>query len=187
MVLGFTTPGIAKEKMLQISEKTKFYTISGKTAGEFAASMSRRGPFSFQHRKRAWATAARNVTYQIIHQKFKKNCRIKDVKVKLDITYTMPKLGSTTGVSRRQLRVWKKMYGLLNKHERTHGLYYKQLAKQIRRSVRRMKPSKTCLALTKRADALVNKISEQNKRLNDRFDARDRTNYRRMLRLQTSS
>ena len=45
----------AQRSSIKINEKTKFYRITGKTAAEFAISMSKRGPYSRQHGRRAWA------------------------------------------------------------------------------------------------------------------------------------
>ena len=113
-----TSPAEAQTSSLKISEKTKYYRISGKTAAEFAISMSKKGPYSRQHRRRAWATATRDMTYQLYHQKRKNRCKIKAVRVRMVITYEMPKLASTRGVSKRHRTRWTKMYALLNKHER---------------------------------------------------------------------
>lgn len=177
----------ANGKMLQITEKTKFYTIKGNNAAELAVSMGKKGPYSRQHKRRAWATAGRKMSYQLFHQKFKNNCRMKNVKVRLTITYTMPKLSRLSKLSKRERRKWNKMYAILNKHERTHGLYYKQLAKKVRSTVRRMKPARNCRVLEARADALVEKLSEQNKKRNQHFDDHDDRNYRRMERIYSGS
>ena len=183
----FTGLGAVNAQSLKISEKTKFYNISGSNAREFAQSMSKKGPYSFQHRKRAWATAARDMTYQLIYQKNKKNCAVKNAKVTLKITYRMPKLGKPKRISKRQRKNWRRMYALLSKHERTHGLFYKQLAKKVRRNLRRMKPASSCRALLKRAKVIVDALSAADKARNDRFDNRDRRNYRRMARIYRSS
>lgn len=112
---------------------------------------------------------------------------MKNVRVKMTITYTMPKLSNASRLSKRERRKWNKMYALLNKHERTHGLYYKQLAKKVRSAVRKLKPSRNCRALEKRADAVIKKLSEQNKKRNQHFDDHDDRNYRRMERIYSNS
>ena len=157
--------------------------ISQHSAGEFAVSMSKKGPYSRQHRRRAWATATRDMTYQLYHQKTKSRCKIKAVKVRMKITYEMPKLASKRGVSKRQQRNWNRMFSLLNKHERTHGLYYKQFAKKVYASLRRIKPQRNCRALERRAAAIVAKLGKEDKTRNVNFDRRDGRNYRRMARI----
>ncbi len=179
--------GTAVAQSLKVVEKTNYYKIKGENAREFAQSMSKKGPYSRQHRTRAWATAARDISYQLVYNKEKKRCAITNAKVSLKITYTMPKLANPGKVSNKQKRNWQKMLGLLTKHERTHGLYYKQLASNVRRDLRRMKPASKCRDLVKRAKVIVEKLSAEDKKRNDRFDNRDRRNYRRMARIYRSS
>lgn len=176
-------PALAQTSSLKISETTKTYYIRGKTAADFAESMGRKGPYSRQHRRRAWATATRDLTYQLYYKKSKKQCRIKAIRAKLKITYIMPKLASTRGVSKRERNKWKKMYALLNKHERKHGQYYQQFARKAYNSVRKLRPARTCRQLERNADRLINKLGEEDKRRNLAFDERDRSNYRSMERL----
>lgn len=188
MVLAVaSTDAQAQRSSIKINETTNFYRIKGKSAGEFAVSMSKKGPYSRQHRRRAWATATRDMTYQLYHQKSKSRCTIKAVRVRLKITYEMPKLASTRGVSKRQVRNWNRMYGLLNKHERTHGLYYKQFARKVYASLRKMKPQRNCRALERAAAKIVAKLGKEDKDRNVSFDRRDRRNYRRMERIYSGA
>ena len=184
VILGATaTDAHAQRSSIKINETTKFYRITGKSAGEFAISMSKKGPYSRQHRRRAWATATRDMTYQLYHQKSKSRCTIKAVRVRMKITYEMPKLASTRGVSKRQRNNWNRMYNLLNKHERTHGLYYKQFAKKVYASLRKMKAQPNCRALERSAAQIVARLGKEDKERNVNFDRRDRRNYRRMERI----
>ncbi|PCH46531.1 MAG: hypothetical protein COC23_03930 [Hyphomicrobiales bacterium] len=179
---GFA-PSTAFSKNVTVRQKTKYYTISGTTAKEFAYSMSKNGPYSFQHRKRAWATASRDMSYSLLREKTKNGCRLKSVKVSLKITYTMPKLRSGRKVSKRELRKWKRMYALLDKHEKVHGSYYRQLANSARRSLLRIKKARTCRQLDTNARKIMKKLSRQDSVRNDAFDRKDKRNYRRMERI----
>lgn len=183
ILLASTSNAQAQRSSLKINESTKFYKIRGKTAAEFALSMSKKGPYSRQHGRRAWATATRDMTYQLFHQRSKSSCKIKGVRVRMKITYEMPKLSSTRGVSKRQRNNWKRMYGLLNKHERTHGKFYKQFARKVYASLRSLKPARSCSALERSASRVVDKLAKADKKRNVDFDRRDRRNYRTMERI----
>lgn len=172
---------------IKITEKTKFYTISGKTASEFAFSMSRRGPYSRAHRARTWATASRDISYQLVRRQTAKDCRIKDVTIRLKISYNMPKPRTLKGVSKKHRSKWARMYRLLDTHEKVHGRYYKQLARDIQRGLLRIGAAPNCRQLDRKASALVEKLSEKDRLKNQRFDQRDRRNYRRMTRLYSGS
>ncbi|MEP1206446.1 MAG: DUF922 domain-containing protein [Rhizobiaceae bacterium] len=187
LTMASATPAAAQKSSIKISEKTKYYRISGKNAADFAVSMSKRGPYSRSHRRRAWATATRDMTYQLFHRKSRNRCKVKAVRLKLKVTYEMPKLASTRGVSKRHRSKWKKMYNLLNKHERTHGLYYKQFARKVYASLRKMKSAKSCSALEKKAAKIVDSLAAADKKRNVRFDRRDRRNYLSMERLYSGA
>ena len=168
---------------IRIKERVKYYTISGRSAPEFAKNMSRKGPYSFQHGRRAWATAAREMSYDINPRKRGKLCSLQGIGVQMTITYTMPKLRSTRGVSAREAKNWQRMYALLNKHERVHGKYYRQLANRVYRKLKRMKPDRNCATLRRAAIAAVQKLAKEDTARNARFDRTDRGNYRRMARI----
>lgn len=179
-----STPLLAQQ--VSVKEVTNHYIIKGRTTGEFAASMSKNGPYSRQHKRRAWATAARKMTYQLERRRTAKGCEVKGAKVALKIDYTLPRLANTPKVSPGQRRKWQLMYGLLMKHEKVHGKLYKQFASEVRRDLLRMKPAKSCRELSRKASKIVDRLSEKDSIRNDQFDQRDRRNYRRMERLYTS-
>ena len=181
------TLSYAKGKGALVSEKTKFYTIYGRTASDFARSMGSKGPYSFQHRKRAWATATRSLSFQLIRRKTSKGCRVKGANVKLEIVYKLPKPSTFSGVKRKERTKWKKMYRLLSNHERVHGRLYKQLAKKVYRRLNRMGSARTCRTLDKKAKLLVKKLSEADSILNQNFDRREKSNYRKMERIYSGS
>ena len=171
----------AASRDVQVRQATRYYTIRGRSPAEFASSMSANGPFSGQHRRRVWATASRTMRYQLESQRVNGTCRVKRARVFMTIDYTMPRLRSK--VSTRSRTRWNQMYNILNRHEKVHGRYYKELAKQTQAALRRMRPARSCATLDRKAARIVQRLSIKNQRLNDRFDRTDRKNYRRMERL----
>ncbi len=182
-----TLTGLQAHAEVKVREKTSFYRITGKSTAEFAQSMSRRGPYSRQHRKRAWATASRDMSYQLTRTKTKNGCRVKAVKVRMKIIYRMPKPRSLSGVSQRERRKWTQLYKLLERHERTHGKFYRRFANETKRKLMRLRPARNCRQLDRKAAAVVKALSEADSLRNDRFDARDSKTYRRVERIYTSS
>ena len=177
----WTGTGAAEARDVRVSEATRFYAISGRTPADFAAAMSRNGPFSGQHRRRVWATASRTMRYRLDRRRQGGRCRVTRAEVTLKIDYTMPRLrGRVAGAARTK---WNRMYKILNRHERVHGRYYKDLAKQTQAALARIKPQRSCASLDTVAARIVQRLSRKNQALNDRFDRNDRRNYRRMERL----
>lgn len=178
----FATDVDARARDVQIKSATKYYSISGRSPVEFATSMSQRGPFSGQHRRRVWATAARTMRYQIERQRRGGRCHVTRARIWMRIDYTMPKLRKG-GVGATARKRWTQMYRILNTHERTHGRYYSQLAQQTHAALLKMRPSRSCRSLDVTASRLVERLSKRNQAINDRFDRTDRRNYRKMERI----
>ncbi len=183
----FATNSFAAGKTVKISEQTSFYLIDGRTAPAFALSMSKRGPYSRHHRRRAWATASKDMTYQITRKRNSKGCKVVGVKVKLKITYKLPKLRSLKGVSRRHRNKWNKMYSLLNRHERVHGKNYRRFAYRIKRALLKLRKEPSCRSLDRKAAKLVKRLNAADQAINRKFDANDGKNYRRMVRIYSGS
>lgn len=183
LMIAFAAMASASAAGLKIREKTKFYSIKGKTAAELASAMSVKGPYSFQHRRRAWATAGRKLRYRIHHQKIGKKCKVRRVEMALTITYTMPRARSERRLKRSTRRTWKKMYALLHKHEQVHGRYFKRFAREAYSALRRIPPQRYCRSILRRADKIIDRLDDKDGARNDRFDANDKRNYRRMSRL----
>ncbi len=168
---------------VRVTERTKTYRISGGTAAELARSMSKRGPYSRSHQARAWATASRDMRFQIDRDVRNGRCRVTDADVRMKITYTLPRLSRISRLPKRERARWKRMAQLLEAHERVHGKFYRELAGKTYRALLRLKPARTCRALDRNALAEVKRLSAEDMRRNQRFDQRDRRNYRRMNRL----
>ncbi len=166
-----------------VTERTKTYRVSGDTAAELARSMSKRGPYSRAHRSRSWATAARDLRFQIDRDFKNGQCRVTGADVRMKITYTLPRLSRSTRLNAREKSRWDRMTKLLEKHERVHGRLYRELAGKTHRALLKLKPARNCRALDKDALAEVKRLSAQDSERNQRFDRRDSRNYRRMNRL----
>lgn len=171
----------AASRDVQVKQATRYYSIGGRSPAEFAASMSARGPYSLQHGKRVWATASRSMRYTLDRQRRGGLCRVARARVNMRIDYVLPRLRSK--VSSRARTRWNAMYKILNTHEKTHGRYYRELARQTQSALRRIRPSRSCATVDAKAARIVKRLSRRNQALNDRFDRTDRRNYRRMERL----
>ncbi|MEL6947325.1 MAG: DUF922 domain-containing protein [Pseudomonadota bacterium] len=166
-----------------MKERTIYYAIKGKTAADFARSMTSRGPRAFTPRRRVWATATRSLRYSLQTSSKAGSCRNLGAKVSMDITYRMPRLSRTKGVRASELRKWRRMYAILLRHEKVHGRYYKQLANQVYKALRAKRRARSCRELERWAKATVKRLSDANIRKNARFEIIDRPNYRRMQRI----
>ena len=94
-----------------VSEKIKYYSVSGKTVDAIKANMKKKGPKGY------WA-------YTEWYVKWTGSC-----KVSVSVTYTMPKLKS--GAPADVKSKFDKMYKKLLKHEKNHGNNGISAAKEI--------------------------------------------------------
>ena len=172
-----SVPAVAQ---VSVTERTRTYLIDGRNAAEFAASMTKRGPYSRQHRQRVWATASRTMRYRVTGRRDGKSCRPGAVSVRMTIEYELPRLRDERRVSRAERTRWRRMLKLLTDHERTHGRFYRELAAKTHRTLTRLPGQRDCRRLERLADATVKKMSARNQKRNDDFDRGDRNRYRRM-------
>jgi len=187
VILIFLATPTALAKPLKVTEKTRYYSISGKSAADFAASMSSRGPFSRELRRRVWASATRSLSYRMDYRRSGKTCTNTGARVDMDIIYRMPRLTRRTGIRKSQLRKWRRMYAILLRHEKVHGRYYKQLAKQVHSALARKRTARNCSEIDRWAKETVSKLSAANVRKNLRFETLDRPNFRKMRRIYRGS
>jgi len=149
--------------------------------------MTKRGPYSRELRRRVWASATRSLSYRMKYQRKNGSCTSVGAQINMEIVYRMPKLTSRKGVSRSQLRKWQRMYAILLTHERVHGRYYKQLARQVHKALGRKRGAKNCSQLDKWAKDTVSRFSAANIKKNLRFETIDRPNFRKMRRIYRGS
>ena len=174
---------IAAAQSVKVQTVTKYYSVSGSSPAQLARSMSRNGPYSRAHRARAWATASRDMRYQVFRKRRNGRCVVTGAAVRSKIEYRLPRVRNERRLTPRTRRTWRSMVGLLTKHERTHGRYYRQLAYRTQKALRRIRSARTCSEVDRRARVLVERLSEEDRLRNLRFDQRDRRNYSRMTRL----
>ena len=173
------------EAQVVITERLQPYTIRGNTIAKLASQMSRRGPYSSARGQRAWATASRNMKFDLETRRDGGQCTARNVRVSMAIVTRLPRLAGRLPNS--QMRRWTQMLTLLQQHENVHVGFYRQLARRVHRSLTKMPPQASCRTLQSHAKETVRVLSERDRARNARFEARDRRNYRRMVRLFNGS
>ena len=96
-----------------INEKTKYYNVSGSTVSKLRKSMKATGPNGF------WAYAEWWVSWNA------------QCKLRVKITYTMPKIKDRAKTPLSVLKKWDAMLAQLLKHEKQHGQHGINAAQEI--------------------------------------------------------
>lgn len=116
---------------VKVSEKTRSYTISGKTGLALLDAMDQHGP-KHGFLTRAIAQTRYSISWTIEWGETRKACRVKRADAHLDITYTYP---SAPGIPKALDRRWESFLAGVKKHERTHGEMARQMVRAAEKSV----------------------------------------------------
>jgi len=128
----------AANARIVVQEKISYYPISGRTGVELGKAMIAGGPRAIHMRHAIAATATR---FDFLDPKFvteKGRCAVKDLTVKLTITYHYPKWGNEGSGSAPLRRAWRAFYDELKRHEQTHGRIARKYASRVEREMKRM-------------------------------------------------
>jgi len=170
---------------LRIKERTKYYSISGKTGKQLFRSIGRKGP----RRGHAIATTRTDVKVRNIRTKKRgRSCIVTRADVIVTLTYTLPRWRGSRRASKRVRRSWNAFAARVNRHERKHGQISKKYAKKLYREIRRMKGrvSRNCRDFGDRAARRIAKLQSQADREHARFDRREASSRARVRRLQVA-
>lgn len=155
---------------VKITERTRYYSVSGPTVQALVKTMTKRGPFSEDHGKRAVGLA--DYTYRTRIKTSKKNgfCRVTKATVTMQIFYFVPKLSRPKQLRARDHSKWRRIAAMILRHERQHGRFYKRLAGELQRALLSMKPQKSCSKFKAMERKIRVKLEKRDKNRNRRFD-----------------
>lgn len=183
LVLGAVPSADAK---VVVQEKVTYYPISGRTGIDLGKAMVQGGARAINMRHAIAATATR---FDFLNPKLaveNGRCVVKDVTVKLTITYHYPKWGNPGGASGRLRQAWKSFYAELLRHERTHGRIARKYAGRVENELKRMSGTVAfgCRDFGGWSQARMKAISAQLKNEQAAFDTREDRRNSKITRLQ---
>ncbi len=168
---------------LRITERTKFYSISGKTGKQIFGSITRRGP----RRGHAIATTKTSVQVRNLRTKIRgRRCVVRSADVIVKLTYTLPRWRASRRASKRVQKGWKAFSARVKRHEDVHGQISKKYAKRLYREILRMKGrvSRKCSDFGEKASRRIARLQRRADREHARFDRREGSRRARVRRLQ---
>ena len=138
------------EAKVRISERTKYYSVSGKTGKELFRSITRKGPKTTRGWPRHCPTTqtsfkVNNITFGIKGSR----CVVKNVDVvgKPRSTH-FPRWKGSHRSSRRFARNWEKFLTLVKKHEATHGRISREFARKLHTRLKKL--TRSCVQTLQR-------------------------------------
>ena len=174
LILAFTLVNSASARVI-IKERTKFYTVSGKTGPQLFKSILRRGP---KVRSVGHAIASTRTDLRIRNVKTNVNrreCKVSSVDVIVNITYTLPRWRDNKRASAKVRNNWKKFNARVLKHEQTHGRISREYAREIEKKIKntRARASRKCKDFGKRQLKSLARLRRAIDRRHARFDRRE--------------
>lgn len=128
-----------------VTSRVKYYSISGDDAAELRAQMHNKGPI--EDGKRYDAFTRYYVNWRYDYQQEDNDCRLKNIRVTVDINYQYPKWVNYESGSERMRLAWDDYITKLKAHERGHGTNGQNAANEIDMMLARMSAMANCKML----------------------------------------
>lgn len=156
----------------RITEKTRYYTISGKTGLALMQDMNRRGPRQgFLSKAIAQTRYTTNFRGDMVHEHGV--CSVSGGGVDLAITYVYPKpRGKVTAALAKR---WRAFAAQTVRHEEEHGRLARAMAAELDRFIRdfAMRDGRSCRKAEARMRRDTNRIYKRYTKLQNEFDQRE--------------
>lgn len=168
---------------VRISERTKYYTVTGSTGRQLFKSITRRGP------RKGHAIATTRSLVQVKNMKFAKRgsrCVVSSADVIVNLTYTLPRWKGSRRASPKLRRNWEGFSRLVKKHEDTHGRITREYARRLHKKVLGFtgRVSRGCADFGKRSQRALKLLQKGHRARHVRFDRREGRARSRVRRLQ---
>ncbi|PCH45763.1 MAG: hypothetical protein COC23_05600 [Hyphomicrobiales bacterium] len=167
---------------IKVTQKSRFYRVSGHSIQDVVRSMKQNGPYSWDHGRRALALADFRYRIKTETKKVNKLCRVISISLAMNIVYDLPRLSSRDRLSKTHKSRWRRISLMIKNHENRHGRYYRQFARELHNSLRQMKPRTNCRDFKREENRLRKSFERRNSARNRRFDARSYPRFNRRLR-----
>lgn len=139
-----------------IHEKFTEYSITPKSIYDLRASLNRASPVR-QNGDTFHAYTDTDVSWKFWKHRFNNKCILNEIKTKVDITYTLPKL-KQSHASKPILKIWNQYSPALIKHEKGHGQIAIDAAKQIEEVLAQLPAADNCSLLDDQANQKARSI-----------------------------
>lgn len=171
-----------------VQEKVSYYAVKGRSGLDLGKAMVAGGAKVINLRHAIAATVSK---FDFLEPKVaveNGRCIVKDVTVKLTLTYYFPKWHGKNGKSRQVRQAWDAFYQELVRHEKTHGRIARNFAGKIEAELKRLSGTVRfgCKDFGSWSNVRFNLLSRQLKAEQAAFDRREDLKTSRISRLQTT-
>ena len=181
------TPSGGQAKVV-VTQATNYYPVQGRSGLDLSREMLRGGKQSISLRHAVAATAARYKVEggRVAVQDGK--CVVRDVTVRLELTYFYPNWSSRGQTSGSVRRAWRAFYTELVRHEETHGQIARQGAELMKSELLKLSSDARfrCFNFRQRANQVFNRVTRQIKQRQLAFDRKEGRPSSKISKLQVA-
>lgn len=181
-VLILVSVTAAKAAGVSVTERVRTYRVYGNTIQAVVRSMKQNGPRSELHGRRALGMADYRYRTQVLTKRIDGRCSVTGASVALRIFYTLPSLSKRARLSARDQNRWRSISSMIARHERRHGRYYRQFARELQRALSKMRPQEDCHQIRVVERQLKARFEESNAQRNRRYDRAQYKPFNRRLK-----
>lgn len=148
--------------------KESYYSINGMTAQELRAQMRKLGPTENYSPYDAYTKYYVKWRYHLSQSSG--GCRLTNIRVTVDTTYTFPRWENYNSGSARLQANWNHYFTKLRAHERAHGAHGTNAANEIDAMLSRLPVMADCDELSRKADSQAYTILGKYQRADGEYD-----------------
>lgn len=152
--------------------KYSYYTVSGRTPAEIYRAILKRGPTVEGNKALASTSAVAEQDGDLTESP--SSCLISDYRLKLSFTVRLPRIQNEAVLPPADRQLWRQFSAFLKQHELRHTQLWLSCAADLERQVTGLK-ARTCKEASRRAAATWKKSLARCDRLQEAFDAEQRT------------
>lgn len=161
----FSSLSVANPSQANISLKTNYYTVKGKTAEELRAHMNRLGPLDPLSNRRYDAYTAWNVQWRYRTVNKNNRCYLHSPTVNTSITMTLPQWNLSANTSGQLKQKWSTYIQALLNHENGHKQHGISAGEEILQLLRQINSYSSCQSLQQAANQtghdIISKYSQK--------------------------
>ena len=165
VLVGLHAPVSGEALRPKFSTSYTYYDITGTTAKQLYRQMATRGPASGA----AIATAQPDLDWSVDCKCKKRSCRLIVYALRVSTKITLPRWKPPRNAPYKLKSSWARFVKEVKKHELVHRDIFNRTGRKLLRSIKLMRPNRTCKGVERSIKALAAKTFKRNTKDNERF------------------
>lgn len=167
-----------------ISRTFSYFSIGGNTLEEIEKQLDARGPHVSSTGRRHPGATQMEFTTRLGYGESKGRCRIVSADVRVKAKVILPRWRNRKSAEQDVRLIWDTLERDIKRHEESHLGIAKNYARDLERSLQRLRSMPTCALMAQKAQETTRRVLAEHDAAQDRFDRIESKNFEsRILRL----